>query len=59
MLVCNGYGASCWKQGYLWHISKDNNFNFEVSNWIKETKSWNSCLVTSENVFHVEKNDLV
>ena len=56
LLVCNGYGAPCWKQGYLWHISKGNNFNFEFSNWIKETKSWNSCLVTSKNAFHVEKS---
>ena len=38
---------------------KVNNFNFEVSNCIKETKSWNICLVTSKNAFHVEKNDLV
>ena len=56
LLLCNGYGAPCWKQGYLWHISKGNNFNFEFSNWIKETKSWNSCLVTSKNAFHVEKS---
>ena len=55
LLICNGYGAPWWKQGCLWHMSKGNNFNFEFSNWIKETKLWNSCLVKSKNEFHVEK----
>ena len=32
------YGASYWKQGYLWHIFKDNNFKFQVSNWNEREK---------------------